>query len=409
MTQPVHLAREAGEVGAQRASGEAPSRGKTLTRGASLRDLSRSAGEVNRPRGHLVEVDQIWKSYTPGTHVVRDVSFTLAPGEFLTLLGPSGSGKTSTLMMVAGFEEPDRGAIRVDDRDVAGLPPERRNFGVVFQGYALFPHMSVLDNVAFPLRMKRIGATARRRAAMEMLEKVGLADFAARRPRALSGGQQQRVALARALVFEPDALLLDEPLGALDRQLREALQIEIKQIQRRVGVSILFVTHDQDEAMMMSDRIAVMDHGRIAQLGTPDEVYLHPETPFVAGFLGETNLLRGICAAPWDGHALVRFAGAESPARLSRGGARPKDGDTVQVSLRPERIALLHDTESADCVVTGVVTDRVFLGRHTRLVVQALGQGIVVSSAAALPAAVEIGATIRLGWSREDAQILHDA
>ena len=370
--------------------------------------VARDPAQATQRRGHRVEVDQVWKSYTPGTHVVRDVSFTLAPGEFLTLLGPSGSGKTSTLMMVAGFEDPDRGAIRVDGRDVAGLPPERRNFGVVFQGYALFPHMSVLDNVAFPLRMKQVGASARRRAAMEMLEKVGLAEFAARRPRALSGGQQQRVALARALVFEPDALLLDEPLGALDRQLREALQQEIKDIQRRVGVSILFVTHDQDEAMMMSDRIAVMDQGQIAQLGTPDDVYLHPETPFVASFLGETNLLHGICGAPRDGYATVRFTGAHGPARISRGGARPKDGDTVRVSLRPERIALLGADDSADCVVSGTLTDRVFLGRHTRLVVQALGQSLVVSTASMLPGSLDVGASVRLGWSREDAQILHD-
>lgn len=366
------------------------------------------ATRATQRRGHRVEVEQIWKSYTPSTHVVRDVSFTLAPGEFLTLLGPSGSGKTSTLMMVAGFEDPDRGAIRVDGRDVAGLPPERRNFGVVFQGYALFPHMSVLDNVAFPLRMKQVGAAARRRAAMEMLEKVGLADFAARRPRALSGGQQQRVALARALVFEPDALLLDEPLGALDRRLRESLQIEIKDIQRRVGVSILFVTHDQDEAMMMSDRIAVMDQGRIVQLGTPDEVYLHPETSFVASFLGETNLLRGVCGAPQDGYALVQFAGAAGPARISRNGTRPAAGDAVRVSLRPERIGLLGADDIADCVVTGVVTDRVFLGRHTRLLVQALGQSLIVSTAAMLPGSIDVGASMRLGWSREDAQILHE-
>ncbi|HTC09200.1 MAG TPA: ABC transporter ATP-binding protein [Acetobacteraceae bacterium] len=370
--------------------------------------VARDPAQATQRRGHRVEVDQVWKSYTPGTHVVRDVSFSLAPGEFLTLLGPSGSGKTSTLMMVAGFEDPDRGAIRVDGRDVAGLPPERRNFGVVFQGYALFPHMSVLDNVAFPLRMKRIGAATRRRAALEMLEKVGLADFAARRPRALSGGQQQRVALARALVFEPDALLLDEPLGALDRQLREALQIEIKQIQRRVGVSILFVTHDQDEAMMMSDRIAVMDQGQIAQLGTPDQVYLHPETPFVASFLGETNLLRGVCVAPEEGYATVRFAGAHGWARISRGRARPNDGDAVRVSLRPERIALLGANDHADCAVTGVLTDRVFLGRHTRLVVQALGQSVVVSTAALLAGSLDVGASVRLGWSREDAQILHE-
>jgi putative spermidine/putrescine transport system ATP-binding protein len=357
---------------------------------------------------HL-EVDRVWKSYAAGVHVVRDVSFSLAQGEFLTLLGPSGSGKTSTLMMVAGFEAPTRGAIRVDGRDVAQLPPERRNFGVVFQGYALFPHMTVLENVAFPLRMKRLGAAARRRTAMEMLDKVGLAEFAARRPRALSGGQQQRVALARALVFEPDALLLDEPLGALDRKLREALQIEIKDLQRRVGVSILFVTHDQDEAMMMSDRIAVMEAGRIVQLGAPDEVYLHPETPFVAGFLGETNLLRGQCVAQLGGYATVRFGDdVAGPARLSRGGARPDVGAAVRISIRPERIGLLRPGETACCVIEAVVWDRVFLGRHTRLAVQALGQTLIVSAAEPPAASVVRGTLVRLGWSREDAQILNE-
>jgi putative spermidine/putrescine transport system ATP-binding protein len=359
-------------------------------------------------RRHL-EVDRVWKSYTAGVHVVRDVSFALAQGEFLTLLGPSGSGKTSTLMMVAGFEAPNRGAIRVDGRDVAQLPPERRNFGVVFQGYALFPHMTVLENVAFPLRMKGLRGAVRRRAAMEMLDKVGLAEFAARRPRALSGGQQQRVALARALVFEPDALLLDEPLGALDRRLREALQVEIKDIQRRVGVSILFVTHDQDEAMMMSDRIAVMQEGRIAQLGPPDEVYLHPETPFVAGFLGETNLLRGQCVAQQDGYAVVRFAGdATGPARVSRGAAPPCAGAAVLASIRPERIRLLRTDQTAAGVIQGVVADRVFLGRHTRLTVQAPGQTLIVSTAEPPRASVVPGATVRLGWSREDAQMLNE-
>jgi putative spermidine/putrescine transport system ATP-binding protein len=277
--------------------------------------------------------------------------------------------------------------------------------------------MTVLENVAFPLRMKGIGGAARRRAAMEMLDKVGLAEFAARRPRALSGGQQQRVALARALVFEPDALLLDEPLGALDRKLREALQVEIKEIQRRVGVSILFVTHDQDEAMMMSDRIAVMQDGRIVQLGAPDEVYLHPETPFVAGFLGETNLLRGQCVAQQGGYAEVRFAdGVTGGARLSRGGARPDVGDMVLVSIRPERISLLPPGATASCVaeaaglcvIEGVVADRVFLGRHTRLVVQALGRTLTVSAAEPPPAAVAPGAAVRVGWSREHAQILNE-
>jgi ABC-type Fe3+/spermidine/putrescine transport system ATPase subunit len=356
--------------------------------------------------GRHLDVRHVWKAYAPGNYVVRDVSFTLQPGEFLTLLGPSGSGKTSTLMMVAGFETPTEGEIRVDGRDVAYLPPERRNFGVVFQGYALFPHMSVLDNVEFPLRMKRVPRQQRRRQAAAMLERVGLAEFATRRPRELSGGQQQRVALARALVFEPDALLLDEPLGALDRKLREQLQVEIKEIQRRVGISILFVTHDQDEAMMMSDRIAVMTDGEIAQIGSPSEVYLHPNTPFVAGFLGETNLLPVTCEGVEGGMAMVRLAnGAMGRARLPRIGAVPRAGDSALVSIRPERVRLLSEPSAAG--VDGVMVSHTFLGRHARSVVRALGQSLVVSSTD-LPPMVDAtqGAGIRLGWHDDDAQLL---
>jgi putative spermidine/putrescine transport system ATP-binding protein len=323
------------------------------------------------------------------------------------LLGPSGSGKTSTLMMVAGFETPTAGQIRVDGRDVADLPAERRNFGVVFQGYALFPHMSVLDNVEFALRMRRVARAQRRKQAMDMLARVGLADFAARRPRELSGGQQQRVALARALVFEPDALLLDEPLGALDRKLREQLQLEIKEIQRRVGISILYVTHDQDEAMMMSDRVAVMTDGRIAQIDSPSEVYLHPNTAFVAGFLGETNLLPVIFEGLEDGLAVVRFqSGTLGRARLPRAAAQPRKGDAVMVSIRPERIRLLDTVASGVRVIDGVMTSHTFLGRHARSVVRALGQSLVISTTGPLPDATHCGAIVRLAWLDDDAQLL---
>ena len=355
-----------------------------------------------KPAGRHLEVQHVWKAYTPGNFVVRDVSFTLRPGEFLTLLGPSGSGKTSTLMMVAGFEIPSEGQIRVDGRDVANLPPERRNFGVVFQGYALFPHMSVLDNVEFPLSMKRVPRRQRRRQAMEMLDRVGLAEFAARRPRELSGGQQQRVALARALVFEPDALLLDEPLGALDRKLREQLQTEIKDIQRRVGISILYVTHDQDEAMMMSDRIAVMTDGEIAQIGSPSEVYLHPDTPFVAGFLGETNLLPVLCQGIDGGQALVRYAnGMLGSARLPHSGSIPQAGDRALVSVRPERVRFVTGCSDA---VEGAVIGHAFLGRHVRTVVRAMNQAMVVSTTDIVRMAP--GDIVRLGWDNEDAQLL---
>jgi putative spermidine/putrescine transport system ATP-binding protein len=239
-----------------------------------------------------------------------------------------------------------------------------------------------------------------------MLDRVGLADLATRRPRELSGGQQQRVALARALVFEPDALLLDEPLGALDRKLREQLQLEIKEIQRRVGISILFVTHDQDEAMMMSDRIAVMDHGEIVQIGSPSDVYLHPNTSFVAGFLGETNLLPVTYQGIEGGLAAVRYRdGMLGKARLPRSGTLPRDGRAALVSLRPERINLLRGEEIAEQVAVGVMTSRTFLGRHARSVVTAIGQSMVISTTD-LPAAVHAEGGVRLGWAYDDAQLL---
>lgn len=372
---------------------------------AGLTDLL--LGE-SRPSGRHVDVRHVWKAYTPGHYVVRDVTFALQPGEFLTLLGPSGSGKTSTLMLVAGFETPTEGEIRVNDQNVARLPPERRNFGMVFQGYALFPHMSVLENVEFPLRMKRVRRTERRRRAMDMLDRVGLGGFAARRPRELSGGQQQRVALARALVFEPDALLLDEPLGALDRRLREQLQTEIKDLQRRMGISILFVTHDQDEAMTMSDRIAVMAGGEIVQIGSPSEVYLHPQTAFVASFLGETNLLP-VTVVGTDGRAaLVRFAdGMHGRARLPRSGAVPKPGHAARISLRPERIRWLAADATADSCTAGVLLGHTFLGRHARSVVRALDHDLTISSIEP-PAGGCAGTRVRIGWNAEDPQLLTD-
>src|SRR5215831_7291828 len=365
---------------------------------------------LSQRSGRRLDVEGVWKAYGGQPFVVRDVTFVLEPGEFLTLLGPSGSGKTTILMLIAGFERLSRGKIRVDGRDIVGQPPEQRNFGIVFQGYALFPHMSVLDNVAFPLRMKGVGARQRARQAGEMLEKVGLDGLGSRRPHELSGGQQQRVALARALVFEPDALLLDEPLGALDRKLREQLQIEIKEIQRRVGVSVLLVTHDQDEAMMMSDRIAVMADGEIIQIGSPADVYLHPATPFVAGFLGETNLLPGICCGLEGDHVVIRFRTGElGRAGVPRFGGRPVSGDAVLVSIRPERIRMLEPDEGADFFIEGKIASRTFLGRHTRYVINAENQLVVASTTdCSESATLAPGTPVRLGWLREDAQSLVD-
>ena len=365
---------------------------------------------LSQRNGRRLDMEGVWKAYGSQPFVVRDVTFVLEPGEFLTLLGPSGSGKTTILMLIAGFETLSRGKIRVDGRDIVGQPPERRNFGIVFQGYALFPHMSVVDNVAFPLRMKGVGARERARQAGEMLEKVGLDGLAARRPHELSGGQQQRVALARALVFEPDALLLDEPLGALDRKLREQLQIEIKEIQRRVGVSVLLVTHDQDEAMMMSDRIAVMADGKIIQIGSPADVYLHPATPFVAGFLGETNLLPGTCCGLEGDHVVIRFRNGElGRAGIPRFGGRPVPGDAVLASIRPERIRILKPDQPADSRIEGKIVSCAFLGRHARYVIDAETQLVVVSTTDwSETSALAPGTRVRLGWLSEDAQGLVD-
>jgi ABC-type Fe3+/spermidine/putrescine transport system ATPase subunit len=225
--------------------------------------------------------------YYGETAAVREVSLAVGAGEFVTLLGPSGSGKTTTLMIVAGFVEPSAGDVRIGGRSVLGLPPHRRNLGVVFQSYALFPHMPVFDNVAFPLRMRRVDRTETRRRVAAALDMVQLGALAERRIHQLSGGQQQRVALARALVFEPPVLLMDEPLGALDRKLREQMQLEIKRLQRALGLTAIYVTHDQEEALLLSDRVAIMHEGAIHQVGAPAEVYERPATAFVADFVGE--------------------------------------------------------------------------------------------------------------------------
>jgi putative spermidine/putrescine transport system ATP-binding protein len=362
---------------------------------------------VGAPTDAHLTVEQVWKAYGVGEPVVRDVSFGLGQGQFMTLLGPSGSGKTTTLMMVAGFEQPTQGRIVARGRDISQLPPHQRDFGVVFQGYALFPHMSVQENVEFALRMRRVERHVRRQRALEMLDKVGLADFAHRRPRELSGGQQQRVALARALAFEPDLLLLDEPLAALDKKMREALQTEIKDLQRKTGVSVLFITHDQDEAMMMSDVVAVMENGRIAQIDTPEQVYNHPADRFVATFLGETNLLP--CEVLGADGALVRVRMAGGVIGLARPGpAAAAASGNATLSLRPEALRLLGPDETADTVADAEILDRVFLGQQTRYTLHALGQTVVAlcNPSAGQGSNPAKGAHVRIGWAREAGQLL---
>jgi putative spermidine/putrescine transport system ATP-binding protein len=279
------------------------------------------------------------KSYIPGQKAVADIDLEIAPGEFVSFLGPSGSGKTTTLMMIAGFERPSAGEIHVGGRQIDRVEPYDRNIGMVFQNYALFPHMSVAQNVGFPLRIRKMARADADGRIARALAMVGLSDFAGRFPAALSGGQQQRVALARALVFEPDLVLLDEPLGALDKTLREHMQVELKRIHRELGVTMIYVTHDQTEAMAMSDRIAVFNRGRIEQVGTPAEVYFKPQTSFVASFVGDSNLFDG--KAGTDGIVEVDGFGPIATER-----ADLINGSTVRLLVRPETIRLRPDMKS---------------------------------------------------------------
>jgi len=285
--------------------------------------------------GGAIELRQVTKRYNREA-VVDCVSTSIAPGEFFSLLGPSGSGKTTTLMMVAGFAEVDGGQILVDGTDIAHTPPQRRGFGMVFQNYAIFPHLSVADNVAFPLRARRLPAEqigARVRAALEL---VRLERYADRYSRELSGGQQQRVAIARAIVFQPSIVLMDEPLGALDKNLRFQMQVEIKEIQRRLGMTVIYVTHDQEEAMNMSDRIAIMNNGRIEQIGRPAEIYENPASTFIARFLGEANLIPGTIESVDAAGAVLRTARGVALRARAEPGIRV--GAAAHLFVRPERI-----------------------------------------------------------------------
>ncbi len=364
--------------------------------------LTTNTGNGDAP---AIEGRGLYKSYD-GPNVVEDVNFAVRQGEFLTLLGPSGSGKTTTMMMVAGFERPTKGEILVDGKSVLGMPAKNRNLGIVFQSYALFPHMTIVDNVAFALMLRGIDKKERRRQAGEMLERVGLGGFGDRKPGQLSGGQQQRVAVARALVFEPEALLFDEPLGALDKRLRDQLQIEIKEIHVRMNISVLYVTHDQSEAMMMSDRIAVMRDGRIEQLDTPANLYSHPATAFIATFLGETNLLPCTVTERTGEDANITLDdGTRSVAHLGRS-ALNHDGPCV-ISVRPERVRIIPDDRASEAITSGTLRDHTFLGATHRMTVDALGQTmqLTLPDSAELPP-VRPGDTVKLGWSRADAQIL---
>lgn len=314
----------------------------------------------------VVKLDHVRKQY--GSFVaVHDADFSIGRGEFFAMLGPSGCGKTTTLKMIAGFEQPTDGRVFLEGVDVSDVPPHKRNVNTVFQQYALFPHMSVFDNVAFGPRAKKLNENETKKRVSEMLDVVRLGDFAQRRPAQLSGGQQQRVALARALVNYPSALLLDEPLAALDLKLREAMQIELKRIQREVGITFVFVTHDQGEALTMSDRIAVMSEGRVEQVATPQDIYMRPQSLFVAGFIGSANLLPGTISSVDGGQIRVNLNGGAQvsvSASQSADSVEKSGGSRVTVLLRPEHIVL--DSEQTGLQVR--ITDTVFQGSSMRVV-----------------------------------------
>ncbi|HEY8106319.1 MAG TPA: ABC transporter ATP-binding protein, partial [Gemmatimonadales bacterium] len=348
------------------------------------------------------------------------IALDIAGGEFLTVLGASGSGKTTTLRLIAGFEPPTTGQILMDGVDIAGLPPYRRDVNTVFQQYALFPHLTVRENVGYGLRMRHVPRAEIGTRVTEALALVQLGDLGARKPRQLSGGQQQRVALARALVNRPRLLLLDEPLGALDLKLRRAMQLELKQLQTRVGITFVYVTHDQEEALTMSDRIALMRNGRIEQLGTPDEIYHRPATRYVADFIGDTNLLRGRVAGTAGREATIRLGGPAAPGGPGGGsgvtlrvpiasGAPPAVGADVWLSVRPEWLSVEPRARSAPGdappagsgvapnSVYGTVADLVFVGAATKVYV-ALADGTRLMAYRPADDAPAPGAPVTVAW-----------
>jgi len=352
--------------------------------------------------GAPVEIIGLKKRFGSVT-AVAGVSLHVAAGEFLALLGPSGSGKTTILNLVAGFDQPDEGEILIDGREVSSLAASKRNLGMVFQRYALFPHMTVAENIGFPLRMRGIGAAGRRRRADELLATVRLEGYGDRRPHQLSGGQQQRVAFARAVAHRPPALLMDEPLAALDKKLREQMQLELKQLQRQLGVTVVLVTHDQTEALTMADRVAVLNHGRLEQIGTPEVLYETPASRFVADFIGETNLLEGTIQQVTDAMATLAAGGTIVRGTIAGTGVAP--GVRACAAIRPERISLYSGDDAA---IPGRIVQVIFSGASIACHVQAPGGlelVVRIPSAHAAGNRPAAGQAVRLGWSPADVRI----
>jgi putative spermidine/putrescine transport system ATP-binding protein len=355
----------------------------------------------------FVEFERVQKSYDGENLVVKDLNLAMPKGEFLTMLGPSGSGKTTCLMMLAGFETATHGEIRLDGVSINHIPPHKRGIGMVFQNYALFPHMTVAENLSFPLEVRKMGKSIREEKVMRALGMVQMQDFAGRRPTQLSGGQQQRIALARALVFEPELVLMDEPLGALDKQLRETLQFEITHLAHELGITVVYVTHDQTEALTMSDRVAVFDDGRIQQLAPPDELYESPQNSFVAQFIGENNTLDGVVQEIKGNTCIVRLDSGDIidavPVNVSA------VGDRTKVSIRPERVEFdKNRLQEGAHTLKAEVLEFIYMGDifRTRLRVAGMDNFVIKSRNAPDQTRLVPGQQIEIGWLAQDCRAL---
>ncbi|VAW13752.1 Spermidine/putrescine import ABC transporter ATP-binding protein PotA (TC 3.A.1.11.1) [hydrothermal vent metagenome] len=354
----------------------------------------------------FVRFASVQKSYDGEILVVKNLNLDIARGEFVTMLGPSGSGKTTCLMMLAGFEVATHGEIFLGNQPINNVAPHKRGIGMVFQNYALFPHMTVAENLSFPLVVRKLAKAEITKKVRRALDMVSLDGFENRRPAQLSGGQQQRVAVARALVFEPDLVLMDEPLGALDKQLREQMQYEIKHIHERLGVTVVYVTHDQSEALTMSDRIAVFEDGVIQQLSTPDVLYEAPQNSFVAQFIGENNKLNGTVAAMERGFCTVKLDDGQTVAAVPVKVAAA--GDRTTLSIRPERITVAPKKTEVHTTLPAKIAELIYLGDHIRTRMEVAGQSEFIVKIPNRPGqkALTEGEDVTIGWRREDCRAL---
>lgn len=375
-----------------------------------------------------LELKEIKKSFTEGETVLDNISLVISKGEFITLLGASGCGKTTTLRIIAGLEQPDKGSVWLDGREVTSLEPNQRNVNTVFQNYALFPHMNVAENIGYGLKLKKMPKSEIKKKVSGMLELVQLEGYEKRKPSELSGGQKQRVAIARALVNNPKVLLLDEPLGALDLQLRRAMQIELKHLQKKLGITFIYITHDQEEAINMSDRIAVMKDGRIEQIGTPDEIYNHPKTSYVATFVGNANIFHGVVENVQDQVATVRIGNDRVAVNmgfdLQSADRYPAAGDKVTLAVRSEKIQIQESMSATDDMVTGsrntgnrnttdamsglqaTVTEKNFAGGQLRVTLKLIDGTQLIASRYGIDASVSEGQTVKCSFLPTDAVLV---